>query len=65
MSATDPARGPAGRLAGAFISSRLTPLAVLTSILLGLLAVFFTPPEEEPQNRVPMVDLIIGMRRNY
>ena len=61
MSATDPARGPAGRLAGAFISSRLTPLAVLTSILLGLLAVFFTPPEEEPQIRVPMVDLIIGM----
>jgi multidrug efflux pump subunit AcrB len=53
--------GPAGRLAGAFLGSRLTPLAVAVSILLGLLAVAFTPPEEEPQILVPMVDLLIGM----
>ncbi len=53
--------GPAGRLAGAFITSKLTPLAVMSAILLGLLAVWLTPPEEEPQIKVPMVDITIGM----
>jgi multidrug efflux pump subunit AcrB len=53
--------GIAGRLAGAFLHSRLTPLVVLTSILLGLLAVAFTPREEEPQILVPMVDIAVGM----
>jgi multidrug efflux pump subunit AcrB len=53
--------GLAGRLAGAFLHSRLTPLTVLTSILLGLLAVAFTPREEEPQILVPMVDILAGM----
>ncbi len=52
--------GPAGRLAGAFLRSRLTPLAVLASILLGLLAVALTPREEEPQIIVPMVDIMVG-----
>jgi multidrug efflux pump subunit AcrB len=49
--------GPAGRIAGAFLHSRLTPLAVLASILLGLLALVTVPREEEPQIRVPMVDV--------
>jgi multidrug efflux pump subunit AcrB len=56
-----PGRGFAGRLAGAFITSRLTPLFVLASILLGLIAVAFTPREEEPQIIVPMVDVFMGM----
>jgi multidrug efflux pump subunit AcrB len=55
------AHGAAGRLAGAFLNSRLTPLFVLASILLGLLAVAFTPREEEPQIVVPMVDIMLGM----
>jgi multidrug efflux pump subunit AcrB len=53
--------GMAGRLAGTFLRSRLTPLAVLASILLGLLAVALTPREEEPQIIVPMVDISVGL----
>ncbi len=53
--------GPSGRLAGAFINSRLTPLAVLASLLVGLLAVALTPREEEPQIIVPMVDILVAM----
>jgi multidrug efflux pump subunit AcrB len=59
--AAPPATGLAGRLAGGFLRSRLTPLAVLASILLGLLAVALTPREEEPQIIVPMVDVMVGM----
>ena len=40
--------GFAGRLAGVFIASRLTPLAVIASLLLGVFAVIMLPREEEP-----------------
>jgi multidrug efflux pump subunit AcrB len=53
--------GMAGRLAGAFIDSKLTPLIVIASILLGLLAVVALPREEEPQIVVPMVDVFVQM----
>ena len=53
--------GFAGRLASAFLSSHLTPLTVLASIMLGLLAVALTPREEEPQIIVPMVDVMVAM----
>ena len=53
--------GIAGRLASTFLSSRLTPLAVLASLLLGVLAVGLTPREEEPQIIVPMVDVMVAM----
>jgi multidrug efflux pump subunit AcrB len=53
--------GIAGRLASTFLTSRLTPLAVLASLLLGLLAVGLTPREEEPQIIVPMVDVMVAM----
>ena len=56
-----PAYGPAGRLAAAFIQSKLTPLVILASIALGGLAVIALPREEEPQIIVPMIDLIVGM----
>ncbi len=56
-----PARGFAGRLAGMFTDSRLTPLAVLASLLLGLFAVIMLPREEEPQIKVPMVDVLVAM----
>jgi multidrug efflux pump subunit AcrB len=49
--------GLAGRLAALFLHSRLTPLTILTSILLGFLAVATLPREEEPQIQVPMVDV--------
>lgn len=46
--------GLAGRLAKGFLRSKLTPLLVLASLLLGLLAVWLTPREEEPQIVVPI-----------
>ena len=53
--------GFAGGLAKAFINSRLTPLSIVASLLLGLLAVVLLPREEEPQIKVPMIDVIVGM----
>jgi len=56
-----PVHGFAGRLATLFTDSRLTPLAVLASLVLGLFAVARLPREEEPQIKVPMVDVIVTM----
>ena len=63
MSVPDPHRhrGIAGRIAAAFIGSRLTPLVVIASILLGVGAVLLLPREEEPQIVVPMVDVFVQM----
>ncbi|WP_243324680.1 efflux RND transporter permease subunit [Geothrix sp. SG200] len=57
--ASEPKLGLAGRLAKGFLRSKLTPLIVLASLLLGILAVVLTPREEEPQIIVPMVDLYV------
>lgn len=51
----------AGKIAHAFIDSRLTPLVVIASLLLGLFSIFETPREEEPQIVVPMLDVYVGM----
>ncbi len=51
----------AGRLAAMFIESKLTPLVVLGSILLGLFATLMLPREEEPQIKVPMIDVMVSM----
>src|SRR6185369_12614941 len=53
--------GFAGRVARAFIDSKLTPLVVITSVLLGAVAVIMLPREEEPQIRVPLVDVLVSM----
>ncbi len=53
--------GIAGVLARAFVGSKLTPLFIVTSVLLGLLAIVSLPREEEPQIRVPMVDVLLTM----
>src|SRR6188474_1045756 len=53
--------GPAGKLAQAFINSKLTPLVIVASILLGVGAVLLLPREEEPQIIVPMVDVFVQM----
>ncbi|HET7696625.1 MAG TPA: efflux RND transporter permease subunit [Vicinamibacterales bacterium] len=55
------AYGTAGRIAAAFIHSRLTPLFIAASMALGVLAVVALPREEEPQIIVPMVDVFAGM----
>lgn len=49
--------GFAGHLAGNFIHSKLTPVIALVSLLLGVMAVYLTPKEEEPQISVPMIDI--------
>ncbi|MGB7729748.1 MAG: efflux RND transporter permease subunit [Candidatus Acidiferrum sp.] len=54
-------RGLAGKIAHAFIDSRLTPLVILSSLLLGLFSILQTPREEEPQIVVPMLDVYVGM----
>ena len=51
--------GIAGKLAKQFINSKITPLLMLASLLVGIMATFMTPREEEPQIVVPMVDLFI------
>ena len=53
--------GFAGRLAGAFLHSKLTPLMIVSSLLLGLYAVIALPREEEPQIIVPMIDVFVDM----
>ena len=55
------ALGIAGRLARMFIDSKLTPLVVITSVLLGVGAIFVLPREEEPQIKVPMIDVLVAM----
>jgi multidrug efflux pump subunit AcrB len=53
--------GYAGRIAGAFIDSKLTPLFLLGAILIGLFTLVMLPREEEPQIIVPMFDVFVGM----
>lgn len=53
--------GFAGGLARAFIDSKLTPLGIIASLLLGFLAVVLLPREEEPQIKVPMIDVLVAM----
>jgi len=60
-SASSAGSGIAGNIARKFIDSKLTPLIVIASILLGIGAVWFLPREEEPQIKVPMVDVALSM----
>jgi multidrug efflux pump subunit AcrB len=53
--------GPAGKIASFFIDSKLTPLIIIASILLGIAAVIALPREEEPQIIVPMIDVFVKM----
>ena len=53
--------GIAGKMAAAFIDSKLTPLLIVASVLLGLFAVINLPREEEPQIKVPMIDVMVAM----
>ena len=56
-----PKLGITGRLAALFIDSRLTPIVIIASILMGAFAVLMLPREEEPQIKVPMVDVMVAM----
>ena len=54
-------QGIAGRLAAAFMDSKLTPLVIGASLLIGIGAVVLLPREEEPQIIVPMMDVFVQM----
>ena len=56
-----PNLGMAGRLAHAFLNSKLTPLFVVASLGLGVLSVAVIPREEDPQIVVPMLDIAAAM----
>lgn len=53
--------GLAGQIAAWFVDSKLTPLLVVASVLLGVAAVILLPREEEPQIKVPMIDVVVSM----
>lgn len=53
--------GPAGYFARIWIGSKLTPLVIAGSLLLGAFSVWMLPREEEPQIVVPMVDVFVQM----
>jgi multidrug efflux pump subunit AcrB len=53
--------GLAGKFASVWIGSKLTPLVIAGSLLLGAFAVWKLPREEEPQIIVPMVDVFVRM----
>ncbi|HQU73783.1 MAG TPA: efflux RND transporter permease subunit, partial [Calditrichia bacterium] len=52
--------GFAGRLAASFIDSKLTPLLIISALLVGIFAAYLTPREEEPQIILPVVDIYVG-----
>src|SRR5574340_957405 len=56
-----PALRLAGRIARAFIASKLTPLVIIAALLLGAFSILQTPREEEPQIVVPMRDVFVQM----
>ncbi len=49
--------GLAGKITGFFIDSKLTPLVIILSVILGVFAVINIAREEEPQIIVPMIDV--------
>ncbi len=53
--------GPSGALAQRFLDSKLTPLLVGAALVAGIGAMLVTPREEEPQIRVPMIDVAAGL----
>jgi multidrug efflux pump subunit AcrB len=53
--------GPAGGLAQFFINSKLTPLVIFFSVVMGVFATLALPREEEPQIIVPMIDIFVQM----
>ncbi|MCC6286361.1 MAG: efflux RND transporter permease subunit [Chitinophagaceae bacterium] len=52
--------GLSGKIANAFIRSKLTILLMVAGLLLGIYSVWMIPREEEPQIKVPMMDVFIG-----
>ncbi len=52
--------GFSGKIAKAFLQSKLTILLMIAFLLIGAYSTFLIPREEEPQIKVPMADIFIG-----
>lgn len=52
--------GIAGKIAKAFIGSKLTVLLMIVFMVIGVYSSFLIPREEEPQIDVPMADVFVG-----
>ncbi|WP_321333219.1 efflux RND transporter permease subunit [uncultured Bacteroides sp.] len=53
--------GIAGRIAGGFLQSKLSLLLMIAFVLIGAYSVYLIPREEEPQIKLPVADIFIGM----
>lgn len=54
-----PPLGIAGSMARFFIDSPLTPMLMMFALALGLLGLFMTPRQEDPQISVPLIDILV------
>jgi len=54
-----PHPGIAGSMAHSFIHSPLSPLFFVAMLAMGVLGLFLTPRQEDPQISVPMVDIFV------
>lgn len=52
--------GLSGHLTRTFVRSPVTPLILLASLAMGLIALMTIPREEEPQISVPMIDIMVN-----
>lgn len=53
--------GISGKIANAFIKSKLSILLVFAFLFLGLFSIYFIPREEDPQIEVPTADIMMGL----
>src|SRR5690554_3110838 len=53
-------KGISGRIASAFIDSKLSILLMIALMIIGLYSTSLIPREEEPQIIVPMADVMVG-----
>ncbi len=54
-------RNLAGRLAELFVSSKLTVLIIISVVVFGVIAVVFTPREENPQINIPSAQITVQL----
>jgi multidrug efflux pump subunit AcrB len=52
--------GLAGTIARTFIHSPVTPMILIATLLIGVVGLFFTPRQEDPQISVPMIDVYLS-----
>ena len=52
--------GLAGNIAKTFINTPVTPMLLIATLLIGLMGLYFTPRQEDPQISVPMIDIFLS-----